>query len=107
MADDQVVDMRRNDPIDSTRSYFRSETRTFVLNGEWFFTTREGEFGPYRSKKRVDDEVKCFIEASEQLNNFQESRVVEDDRSYSLSILPMEETPYAQVNGNLALDAEN
>ncbi len=98
--------MRRSDPPDSTRNYFRTETRTFVLNGEWFFTTREGEFGPYRSKEWVEDEVKCFIEAREQLNNFQQSRVVED-ANYSLAILPMEETPYTQVNGNLALDSEN
>ena len=107
VADDQVINMRRSDKPDSTRSYFRSETRTFVLNGEWFFTTREGEFGPYRSKKRVDAEVQCFIEAREQLNDFQESRVVEDANAYSLSILPMEETPCAQIAGNLALDPAN
>ena len=99
--------MRRNDPPDSTRSYFRTETRTFVLNGEWFFTTREGEFGPYRNKKRVDDEVKCFIEAREQLNNFTESRMLAEGSSFSLSILPMEETPCTQIAGNLALDPEN
>jgi len=99
--------MRRGDPADITRSYFRSENRTFVLNGEWFFTTREGEFGPYRSKKRVDDEVKCFIEANDELNTFTESRAIAKDTSFSLSILPMEETPCAQIAGNLALDPEN
>ena len=99
--------MRRSDPVDITRSYFRSENRTFVLNGEWFFTTREGEFGPYRSKKRVDDEVKCFIEANDQLNTFTESRAAEENNSFSLSILPMEETPCAQIAGNLALSPEN
>lgn len=104
--------MRRTDPEDSKRSYFRCQTRVFVLNGEWYFTTREGECGPFRSKERADDEVDRFIAERKALKDFQKSREagaapVKENKPKDLSIVPMEETPYTAVNGGLALDTEN
>ncbi len=32
------------------RTYFRSGTRVFNLNGAWYFATREGNQGPFPSK---------------------------------------------------------
>jgi len=56
-----VTPMRRTDPEDTTRSYFRSRERVFCLNGRWFYSTREGDLGPFRSKQEAlaypDDDV--------------------------------------------------
>ncbi|MFB3105982.1 MAG: DUF6316 family protein, partial [Pseudomonadales bacterium] len=43
--------MRRGDPSDNGRSYFRSCTRIFNLNGAWYFSTREEPQGPFARKE--------------------------------------------------------
>ena len=106
--------MRGSDPKDITRSYFRCQTRVFVLNGQWYFTTREGERGPFRSEQRAGAELERYIAECTQLKHFQKVREAEAMGSLrkksqlsDLAILPMEETPYTHSNGGVALDTEN
>ena len=52
--------MRRNDP-DSTR-HFRSD-RFFVVSGQWYFTTREGEnFGPFSCREDAEKKLRDYVE---------------------------------------------
>jgi Domain of unknown function (DUF6316) len=66
---------RREDKTDKT--YFRSE-RLFCLNGQWYFSTREGEHGPFASKDIAARTLKRFVNDKVELDGFQRSRVPAD-----------------------------
>jgi hypothetical protein len=53
--------MRCNDHEDDDRPYFRSRERLFTLNGQWYFSAREGDCGPFHSRKQALIEVDLFI----------------------------------------------
>lgn len=43
------------------KNYFKTD-RIFQANGEWYFTTREGEDrGPYTSKEQANIEIALYI----------------------------------------------
>jgi len=65
---------RREDQKDKT--YFRSE-RIFCMNGQWYFCTREGDYGPYGSKDIAERALKRFVNDKVELDGFQRSRVRE------------------------------
>ena len=69
--------MRRTDSKDITRSYFRTQDRLFALNGKWFFTTREGEIGPFHSRETAIREVKRYVQERHDLARFQKAREAE------------------------------
>jgi hypothetical protein len=66
--------MRVEDPRDSTKRYFRSNKRVFVLNGQWFYSTREGERGPFPTQKRAEEELERFKAEMSDLQRFQKNR---------------------------------
>jgi len=66
--------MRVEDPRDSTKRYFRSNKRVFVMNGQWFFSTREGEQGPFRTAKKAEEELERFKAEMSDLQKFQKNR---------------------------------
>ncbi len=68
--------MRRDDPKTSQKRYFRTVDRVCNLNGAWYFVTREGQEGPYRSRAEAEREAQRFIEDKLQLQHFQSSRKV-------------------------------
>ena len=52
--------MRRTD--DDTTTHFRSD-RFFVVSGQWYFTTREGEdFGPYGCREDAEKKLRDYVE---------------------------------------------
>jgi hypothetical protein len=63
--------MRHTDPENTTRSYFRSQTRLFMMNGSWYFSTREGDNGPFGSRQQAVDEVARYIKGRRDLERFQ------------------------------------
>ena len=65
--------MRRTDPENTTRSFFRSKERIFVLNGQWYYTTREGECGPFPGRETALQEVNRFVVEREDLDRFTKS----------------------------------
>ena len=98
--------MRRGDPSDNGRSYFRSGTRIFNLNEAWYFGTREGDQGPFAHKENALQEVARYGEERRALRRFQKSRESVTSlrvEEITLAILPIEETV---VNGSLALEIQ-
>jgi hypothetical protein len=51
--------MKRQDDKDD-RTYFRSD-RIFYINGKWYFSSREGEIGPYATREEADRMLQRFI----------------------------------------------
>ena len=51
---------RKEDEQDGT-ARFRSSSRLFRLNDEWYFSTREGDHGPFRSETLAQKELNRFI----------------------------------------------
>ncbi len=104
--------MRRGDPSDNGRSYFRSGTRIFNLNGTWYFGTREGDQGPFLQRELALRAIASYADDRSALEKFQKSR--ESVMSISmdeltLAIVPKEEPELRPadepvVHGNLALE---
>lgn len=65
--------MRRSED-QKDKTYFRSE-RLFCMNGQWYFSTREGEYGPYGSRDIAERTLKRFVNDKVELDGFQRSRV--------------------------------
>jgi len=67
-----MAHMRKDDKQDKT--YFRSADRVFNLNGRWYFSTREGEQGPFASERQAQFEIARFITEKTDLAHFQRER---------------------------------
>jgi hypothetical protein len=63
--------MRRDDK--SPKTYFRSE-RIFCMNGSWYFSTREGDLGPYTGRTGAEAALRTFLNEKKELDAFQRSR---------------------------------
>ena len=93
------MEHRSNDDLkgpSANRRFFRSE-RYFNLNGEWFFATREGDQGPFRTREAAADGLVRYMSERASLDRFQASR--EGDRvqlfdnvtpTHKLEIVPIE-----------------
>jgi hypothetical protein len=44
------------------------------MNGQWFFTTREGEQGPYRTRETALEEVARYVRERKAFIRFQNQR---------------------------------
>ena len=44
------------------------------MNGAWYFSTREGERGPFASPERAQQELDRYVFETEQLRGFQNER---------------------------------
>lgn len=64
--------MRRRDDRDN-KTYFRSE-RVFATNGQWYFSTREGNCGPFRSAGLARASLARFVNEKMELASFQKAR---------------------------------
>ena len=51
--------MRKTD--EQAKTFFRSEERIFQANGAWWFGTREGDHGPFDSRKAAQDALVQFV----------------------------------------------
>jgi hypothetical protein len=65
------------------------------MNGQWYFTAREGDIGPFRTRDVADSEAARYVREREDLDSFQKARQnhasLTDD--LALEILPKEEEP--------------
>lgn len=57
------MEMRKSDPSDLTKRFFRSHDRFFQINGQWYFSAREGEIGPFRTLQQAHDEARAYVTA--------------------------------------------
>ena len=55
--------MRKTDPRNPKKKYFRSNDRFFQINGQWYFSAREGEIGPFRNREQARLEARAYIAA--------------------------------------------
>ncbi len=79
--------MRVEDPRESNKRYFRASKRVFSLNGAWYYTTREGDRGPYATPEEAELQLRRFKEEMSDLQAFQKSREIKNEQqSASLSL---------------------
>ena len=96
--------MRKEDPKDSKKSFFRARDRIFKLSETWYFGTREGDRGPFRTRDRAIKEIAQYVAERRDLHAFQKAREEHRPRSpfgmvvqdSELELLPLDE-----VEGNL------
>ena len=55
--------MRKNDPRDLKKKFFRTNDRFFQINGQWYFSAREGDIGPFRSREQARLEARAYVVA--------------------------------------------
>jgi len=72
--------MRCTDPENEIRSYFRSDDRLLMMNGDWYFSTREGEVGPFRNVDDATREIERYAKERHDLRQFQESGLLSMDQ---------------------------
>ena len=63
--------MRKNDKDDHT--YFRSE-RFSLVNGAWYFQTREESLGPFSDRELAEEALQNYLEELSALQKFEDSR---------------------------------
>ncbi|NKC00903.1 MAG: hypothetical protein GKR90_20735 [Pseudomonadales bacterium] len=64
--------MRRGD-TDPDKVYFRSDSRLFRMNEQWFFSSREGDQGPYSTEIEAQGELTRHVAASQELSPLRDS----------------------------------
>jgi len=63
--------MRKEDQDD--RTYFRSE-RFSLVNGAWYFQTREQSLGPFTNRELCEEALQNYLIELSALKNFEDSR---------------------------------
>ena len=76
--------MRENDENSKIR-HFRTGHRYFCQNGRWWFSTREGEEGPYNSREQAEAALKRYIESIKLMKKYQEKGLLVKMGSDSLN----------------------
>ena len=83
--------MRKSD--ENSRKYFRAGTRIFRVEQQWFFTTREGEEGPFSSELDAKARLKEFLnlqkakdEHKETLDRLREQKIGGDPKIWNNQI---------------------
>ena len=41
--------------------YQRSQSRTFQRDGRWYFSSREGDFGPFASEAEAASDMEAYV----------------------------------------------
>lgn len=75
--------MRENDENSSVR-HFRTANRFFCQDGQWWFSTREGEEGPFNSREHAEEGMQRYVDSVRVMAN------LKAEKSAELEILPKE-----------------
>ena len=62
--------MRETDENSKIRP-FRTGHRYFCQDGKWWFSTREGEEGPYNTREQAEAALARYVEAIKAMRKFQ------------------------------------
>jgi hypothetical protein len=73
--------MRKNDPVHLKKRFFRSDDRFFQINGQWHFSAREGDIGPFRSREQARLEADAYVAARRASEMAQPRRAGARDRA--------------------------
>ena len=52
---------KRQSDIDQSLEFARSENRTFKRGGQWFFSSREGDMGPFDSDLEAQEQLDAYV----------------------------------------------
>lgn len=66
--------MRKSDET-AKKHYFRAGDRYFRIEDKWFYTTREGDEGPFASREQAQAHLKMFV-AMQELTEDKDTNVV-------------------------------
>lgn len=66
------TNMKRKDD-QKDRTFFRSD-RFFFMNGKWYFSSREGDMGPFATRDNAERMLVRFVNEKLELSKFQSSR---------------------------------
>ena len=58
----------------STVRHFRTGNRYFCQDGRWWFSTREGEEGPFDTRELAEQGMQRFVESVQLRESFQAAR---------------------------------
>ncbi len=62
--------MRKNDN-EKNEIFFRSSDRFVRVDGQWWFTTRDGDQGPFATRENAVLALKRYVDGVEMLNKHQ------------------------------------
>ena len=65
--------MRESDEKPSA-SHFRATERFFRENGQWYFSTREGEEGPFRTREAAEAAMQRYVKSIQAAANFKKEQ---------------------------------
>ena len=52
---------KRQSDLDQSRGYERSQQRVFSRGSDWFFTSREGDMGPYDTQGEAAEQREAYV----------------------------------------------
>ena len=55
----------------SNVSHFRTAHRFFCQDGQWWFSTREGEEGPFNSREHAENARDCYVDSIQMMEKIQ------------------------------------
>ena len=55
------MDKRRQSDIDQDLEFKRSQSRTFNRDNYWYFSSREGDMGPYDTEAEALEEMEAYV----------------------------------------------
>lgn len=65
--------MRNSDEQDKHR-FFRAQTRYFRVENAWYYSTREGQEGPFKSREQAEDHLQRFLDLQTLKLNMEEKQ---------------------------------
>lgn len=74
--------MREIDDEKSTVRHFRTANRFFCQDGRWWFSTREGEEGPFNSREHAEAGMERYVESIRMMEK------IKAEKSAELEALP-------------------
>ena len=54
-------DIRKTDTEPDNVAHFRAGSRIFRMNNEWYFSSREGEHGPFQTEQGAVMELETYV----------------------------------------------
>jgi len=52
---------KRQSDLDQSREYERTQPRVFSHGGDWYFSSREGEIGPFETQGQATEQLDAYV----------------------------------------------
>jgi len=74
--------MRDSDKDEKVRP-FRTRNRYFCQDGQWWFSTREGEEGPFMSREAAEHGMQRYVDSAEMMEKFKSEKSVRQAEAHA------------------------